>query len=82
VGIEQSKPLYIERVDLEGRYRFDSEALPGRLQGIANGVPGAQDLVILNERVPASVALLQQAWQMPPIGFQITLRRSHCSGAT
>jgi hypothetical protein len=48
-GIEQSKPFYIERVDLVGRYWLCPEALPGRLQGIPNSVPGAQDLVILDE---------------------------------
>jgi hypothetical protein len=74
VVVEQRKPLHVERVDLEGRNWLQPEALSGRLQGIANGVPRAQDLVILDECVPPGMALLQQAWQVPPIGFQITLR--------
>jgi hypothetical protein len=53
LGIEESKSLNVERVDLVGRHGLEPEALPGRLQGIANRVPNAQDLVILDERVPA-----------------------------
>src|SRR5258708_3480027 len=60
VVVEQRKPLYVARVDLEGRNWLQPEALSGRLQGIANGVPRAQDLVILDECVPPGMALLQQ----------------------
>src|SRR5437899_2814042 len=74
-SLKKGIALWVTVIDGLDEYWLEAEALSASLDGIALGIPDAQNFIAFNESVPGSVTFLKQPGQFTEVGRNLSFKK-------